>query len=414
MKRNRTEITRRGFLSGAIAALASAATLSGASSKLFGAAAAQSRLGQPEGKTANDAIIMRELGATGIELPVVNMGVMNADMPGLVRAAYDHGMRHFDTAANYQFGRNETMVGSVIRELGARKNVIISTKVHIPQQRRGLAPEESKRKLLEAFEGSLRRLATDYVDILYLHSVSTADDMNEPGAREALAELKKAGKARCIGVSTHSNMADVLHEAARGGFYDVVLTSYNFTLGDDTKLEEAIREAAGKGIGIIAMKTLAGGDRWPNEDTRTEYTRATITSACMKWVLQNKHIGTVIPGFTTYEQLRDDAAVARRIALTEDEKRFLSDNRVKLGMGFCRQCGVCLASCPGGADVPSLVRAHMYAAQYGNLLAARSALAAAEPGRGIEACRSCGTCGARCAHAVDIPRRIEELRSFYC
>jgi predicted aldo/keto reductase-like oxidoreductase len=54
----------------------------------------------------------------------------------------------------------------------------------------------------------------------------------------------------------------------------------------------------------------------------------------------------------------------------------------------------------------------MYAAQYGNLLAAREALDAIEPGRGVEACRSCGDCEARCAHAVDIPRRLEELRMF--
>jgi len=409
MERDRTEITRRGFLSGALAGLASAAALAGAPARLL-SAAPKSKTGTEGRKPSGGEVVRRTLGKTGIELPVVSMGVMNADMPGLVRAAYEMGVRHFDTAANYQFGRNETMVGSVIRELGARDAVTIATKGHTRQQRRGLSAADSKKKLLAAFEGSLRRLATDYVDILYIHDVSSADDMNEPGAREALEEFRRSGRARFVGVSTHTNMADVLEEAASGGFYDVVLASYNFTMADDAKLDAALRNAAAKGVGVVGMKALAGGDRWPNDDTRAGWSRETITRACLKWALRDERVATVIPGFTTREQLELDFSVARDLALTRDEKRFLADNKVKLGMGFCRQCGACLASCPRGADVPSLVRTHMYAAQYGNLFAARAALDAIEPGRGLEACRSCGECEALCAHAVAVPRRIEELK----
>lgn len=409
MEHDRTEITRRGFIAGALAALSSAAALGGVPARALGRSEPKPRRDAGE-KQSGGGAIRRALGKTGIEIPVVSMGVMNADMPGLLRAAYDLGIRHFDTAANYQFGRNETMVGSVIRELGARDKVTIATKGHTRQQRRGLSAEDSKKKLLAAFEGSLRRLGTDYVDILYIHDVSSAEDMNEPGALEALREFKKSGKARLVGVSTHTGMADVLNEAARGGFYDVVLASYNFTMADDEELERAIGNAAKKGIGVIGMKTMAGGDRGPGADTRDGYARETITRACFKWALRDERVTTVIPGFTTREQLELDFSVARDLSLGAEEKRFLADNKVKLGMGFCRQCGACLASCPRGADVPSLVRTHMYAAQYGNLPAAREALDAIEPGRGAEACRSCASCGARCARAVDIPRRIEELK----
>src|SRR5581483_10922288 len=74
------------------------------------------------------ALVQRTLGKTGITLPVVSMGVMNADIPGILRRAYELGIRHFDTAAVYQQGRNEEMVGSVIKELGVRDRVTISTK----------------------------------------------------------------------------------------------------------------------------------------------------------------------------------------------------------------------------------------------------------------------------------------------
>ena len=214
------------------------------------------------------------------------------------------------------------------------------------------------------------------------------------------------------GVSTHAKMADVLNEAARGGFYDVVLASYNVTMADDDALEKALANASEKGIGVVGMKTLAGGGRWPRDDARDGYGDETIMKACFKWALRDERLATVIPGFTTREQLALDFSVARDLSLTAEEKRFLDDGAAKLKMGFCRQCGACLASCPRGADVPSLVRTHMYAAQYGNLLAAREALEAIEPGRGVETCRSCAACGARCAHAVDIPRRVEELRFF--
>jgi len=58
----------------------------------------------------------------------VSMGVMNADVPGILRRSYELGIRHFDTAAVYQNGRNEEMVGIVIKEMGIRDKVVISTK----------------------------------------------------------------------------------------------------------------------------------------------------------------------------------------------------------------------------------------------------------------------------------------------
>ena len=73
--------------------------------------------------------ITRVLGKTGIRIPVVSMGVMNADNPALVKRSFEMGIRHFDTAWGYQKGRNEEMVGSVLKELNAREQVVIATKV---------------------------------------------------------------------------------------------------------------------------------------------------------------------------------------------------------------------------------------------------------------------------------------------
>ena len=79
----------------------------------------------------------------------------------------------------------------------------------------------------------------------------------------------------------------------------------------------------------------------------------------------------------------------------------------------CRRCGTCVASCPKKADIPELLRAQMYAFNYGNPAQARDTLENVSPGRGLDACRACGTCLAICANRVMIGRRIDRLRDAF-
>jgi predicted aldo/keto reductase-like oxidoreductase len=208
-------------------------------------------------------------------------------------------------------------------------------------------------------------------------------------------------------------MADVINEVTRNGFYDVVLTAINFTMADDGALLTAISDAATKGVGVIAMKTMAGGGRWPNPESRRDYTSSTIAKAALKWVLRNENIATSIPGYTNYEHMQEDFSIARDLEYTPEERSFLADNDIKLSMGFCRQCRQCLAGCPAGADIPTLMRVHMYAAQYSNFYHARAILDDMPVKRGLRACMSCAECVADCANTVDIPRRIGELKAIY-
>ncbi len=407
MKREHSEITRRGFLSTAVSCAASAGLLGIAP----GRALAQETVKEQAERQSD--VIYRQLGRTGFRLPVISQGVGYTNNPAVVQASYEAGVRHFDTAANYQFGRNEQMVGRVIKRLGVRDKVNIGTKVHLPAQRRGLSPQQSKKKLLDNFEGSLKRLSTDYVDILYVHEVDDPQEVSDPAIIEALVQLREQKKALAIGISTHSGMAEVINAMIAAGVYDVVLTSINFTMSDDTDLLKAIADAASKGIGVIGMKVMAGGTRWPNPDTRRDYSSETIARAGLKWVLRNDNITTVIPGYDSYEHLNQDFSVAFDLELTPEEKNFLSDNSIKLGMGFCRQCRKCLASCPHDADIPTLMRTHMYAAQYGNFQLARATLDGIPRESGLQACRICTECVAACANSVDINRRIDELKLMY-
>lgn len=404
----RTDLSRRAFLAKTASGFASAGLLTGLPAGIL---AQETAPGDTE-QTSTE-VIHRTLGRTGISSPIISMGVMNANNPEIVQASYEIGIRHFDTAATYQYGRNEQMVGGVIQHLGVRDKVTIGTKIFSGSQRRGLESQEVVDKLVTDCEASLKRLKSDYVDILYIHNVDNADTVKDSAIIEGVNKLKEQKKIRFAGVSTHSQMADVINAVVEGGFYDIVLTAINFTMANDGELLGAIEHAAAKGVGIVAMKTLAGGGRWPDPETRKKYTGSTIARAALKWVLRNENIATSIPGFTNYEHMREDFSVVHGLEYTDEERAFLEDNEITLGMGFCRQCRKCLASCPRDADIPNLMRTHMYVAQYANFDQARVTLDEISADRGLAACGSCSDCTARCVNNVDIGGRIAELKLVY-
>jgi hypothetical protein len=197
------------------------------------------------------------------------------------------------------------------------------------------------------------------------------------------------------------------------GEYDAVLTAINFTMADDTELMNSIEKAAKAGIAVVAMKTMAGGANWPNPESRRNYDEQTVTRAALKWVMNNENIATSIPGFTNYQHLSDDIEIAYNLDYAPDERKLLEDNNIKLSMGFCRQCRKCLASCPHNSEIPTLMRIHMYAAQYADFYLARQTLDELPKNRGLQACTSCDTCLAECANSVNIPEKINELKLMY-
>ncbi|MBX2843518.1 MAG: aldo/keto reductase [Flammeovirgaceae bacterium] len=110
-----------------------------------------------------------------------------------------------------------------------------------------------KDKIKTSVEGSLKRTKTDYFDILMCpHGANCAEEVQVPEINETFDELKKEGKVRYLGVSSHNDPAGVLRAAADTGKYDVVMCAYNVINGG--YLEDAIRHAYDNGVGVIAMK----------------------------------------------------------------------------------------------------------------------------------------------------------------
>ena len=352
-------------------------------------------------------IIKRKLGKTDIEIPIVSMGVMNADNPAVVQESYKLGIRFFDTARGYQQGRNEEMVGKVIKDLGVRNQVYIQTKGHAPSVKQGTA-EERKRALLDEISKSLAALQMDYVDIFLVHGPNI-DQLTDPPVKEALAEIKKQKKARYVGLSTHMDQANVINAAVKEGIYDTITTSFNFTMAQDTALMDAIRNAVKAGVGIIAMKSQASGRRGPGAPEGPPVNQ----TAALKWVLRNPEITTAIPGYTNFDHMKEDFSVASSLDFTSEEKKFLAEKNLQASVQFCRQCETCRPTCPNGVDIPTLMRTHMYAAKYGNFVHARATLDEIAAGASLKNCADCSDCKAKCANYVSIAGNIRDLKAMY-
>jgi hypothetical protein len=389
-------LNRRNFLKTSLTGLAAVGAVPAAvKAAAFGAA-----LGGPEAAAGKP--IVRTLGKTGLKIPVVSMGVMNADNPAVVEAALETGIVMLDTAHGYQRGRNEQMIGQVVK--GRRRDsYMIFTKVPGPQKERsmqGLSGEPLQRACLDLFDISLQRLGLDHVEVLYLHNNSTAEQVQNPDIIEALQKAKKSGKARFIGITTHSNEPAVIRATMEAKAYDVILTAYNFGQDHAAEIRKAVAEAAAAGLGIVAMKTQAGV-YWDKEKQQPINMRAAL-----KWVLNDPNVATAIPGFTTFDQLKEDWSVVSDITLTPQELKDLRLGEQVSGL-YCQQCGQCLAGCPKGLPIPDLMRGYMYAYGYRNLGLAHELVGSLDFAE--NPCGSCASCSAVCAKGFDIADRVRDI-----
>jgi uncharacterized protein len=341
-------------------------------------------------------LLKRKLGATGIEIPVVSMGVMRADNPQLVRAALAAGMVHLDTAHGYQKGRNEEMLGEVLKGY-KRDAFVIATKV--PAE--GGEGKAAVTSWLKKLDTSLQRLQMDHVDIIYLHSAESRNDVLNPAMLEALQTAKSSGRAAHVGVSTHRNEPEVLDASVESGVIEVVLTAINFTQGHRVALQQAITNAGKAGIGVVAMKTMAGGFR---DKERKQPINCT---AALKWALQNPYVSTAIPGITSFDILAENARVNEGIDLTEEEREALAIGPSE-GSLYCDGCNVCVEGCPHRLPIPDFMRSYMYTYGYRDLAMARDLLHTL-PLKEVK-CGSCASCPATCAKGFDVATRIMDVR----
>lgn len=141
----------------------------------------------------------------------------------LVRSAIHAGIDFIDTALMYGPYRSEELIGEVVKELGCRNDVVLATKIGPKFIDGKMQMDNSPAFIRTEVDAALKRLQTDYIDLMYLHYPDEHTPKDE--AVGVLNELKNAGKIRAIGVSNFS--ADQLAEGNKDGYIDVFQGQYN-------------------------------------------------------------------------------------------------------------------------------------------------------------------------------------------
>ncbi len=196
------------------------------------------------------------LGKTGVRIPIMILGLGSRFMAAdedkglqILETALNSGLYYWDTAANYKNDQqfSEERIGKILSPI--RSKIFLSTKVG---ERKA---DEAKRTV----ETSLKRLNTDYIDLYQIHSITTEDEVKQFGAPDGvlpvLQKFREEGVIRHIGFTGHTS-ASAMKLAAEMYDFDTMLIALNHQQKDQSFEEQPVPFAAGKGMGVLAMKVI--------------------------------------------------------------------------------------------------------------------------------------------------------------
>jgi aryl-alcohol dehydrogenase-like predicted oxidoreductase len=308
---------------------------------------------------ANFFLEKRRVPGADISVPFATVGVMmfgkrvaEPEARRIVDRALDLGLNFFDTADAYQSGGSEEMLGRVLK--GRRDRCVVSTKVgnrRFEGKREGL----SRRTILEAIDGSLARLGTDYVDVYYLHAPDYNVAIEE--TLEALAEIVRAGKARWPGLSNFGawQSLEILHLCEENGWPRPVVSQMIYNpLVRQIELEH-VRFCRRYEVFLTVFNPLAAGlltGKYANLDDQTKGSRfvdnpnyqkrfwsermfqgmlglnriaqeegMSLTHLTLAWIRQTGNADNILLGPSTYEQFEDCFAAGEKTISADGMKK---------------------------------------------------------------------------------------------
>jgi len=335
-----------------------------------------------------DNVAYRVLGKTDLKVSPVGSGVGIEPDPEVIARAIDLGVNYFDTARGYGNGKSEQITGAALK--GKRQKVILATKTD----------GRTKADIVNDMDESLKTLNTDYVDIWHLHSRDTADTITDE-AVEACEMLKKQGKTRFIGVSTHDVNA-VADSILKIDKFDVVQTTYSYAIGGAPLRREAIAKLYAAGVGVVAMKVIiAVAGFVPRDVTLPEEGPL----AALKWVLLNPAISTTVPYMKNIDELEMNVRAMKEAYTPQDEKMLYTRNE-DIRPFYCRMCYACKGKCPNGVPITDELRFLAYNDFGGDIHQARNSFRRLPEGIRSVRCGDCTACAVECPNGVDVRNRL--------
>ncbi len=348
-------VDRREFLQAGVAASAVGAAVT------VGPAAAVAA----DDKTNQNKPVLpkRVLGKTGVEVTLLTQGTVGqpSALDRLLRVAYHEGVRYFDTAEGYK--NAETVFAKWFAAAPeVRKTIFLATKSGVG------TPGD----MLKKVDARLARLGTDYLDLLFFHGLSTGqkDWPKSREMKEAIEAIKKTGKVKFVGFSTHDvTIAQQLQAAAEGGFVDVIMLKFNPWLEKESALNKALDACHKANIGLVSMKQIAGQALKVTQEKVPTLKEKNLTPAqgLLHAIWTDERFSASCVTMRNNDQTSENADAARRfVPLNLAELTELRDAILAAGPTLCPNCdGRCALAGGTKARLDDLTRFYTYHEDHG-------------------------------------------------
>jgi predicted aldo/keto reductase-like oxidoreductase len=314
----------------------------------------------------------RTFGKTGENVSILSLGGVLGIYDQLIfRQAIKMGVTYWDTADSYGRGNNEKAIGKYFAKFPSdRKKVFLVTK----------ASTSDPQKLTEKLNASLQRMNTSYIDMYFIHSVSDVKDELTNEVKAWAEKAKAKGKIRFFGFSAHKNMENSMLAAAKLGWIDGIMMSYNYRLMVKNEMRRAVDACVKAGIGLTAMKTQAAfsanfyasiGSKTDDALKLTENFLKkgyTAEQANLKVVWENPNIASICSAMPNMTILQANVAAAlNKKKLSEGDKQRLEQYARQTAPCYCAGCAnICESAVDLDVPISDILRYSMYNHSYGD------------------------------------------------
>ncbi len=313
---------------------------------------------------AQKSVPTRPFGNTGANVSILSLGGMFniASNQMLMKQAINWGVTYWDTADCYQRG-SENGIGKYFKKYPEdRQRVFLVSK----------SDSRTPKGMTKLLDRSLKKMKTDYIDLYFVHGIYSIDELDK-SIKKWAEKVKAAGKIRFFGFSTHSNMEACMLEAARLGWIDGIMMTYNYRLMHTDRMQRAVDACVKAGIGMTAMKTQGGGSVKTDTDTELKMAGQFLQNgfsdaqAKLMAVWQNPNISSICSQMPNMTILMSNVAAAMgRTQLSSNDRKLLQQYAQETHADYCAGCAaICESAITGEVPVGKVMRYLMYSRSYG-------------------------------------------------
>lgn len=356
-------------------------------------------------------IQLSRLGMGNMRLPRVNndsKGAIDYDAAKkMIDSAMANGVNYYDTAYVYHEQTSENFLGKALKDY-FRDSYYLATKFYI----------RSNPDYKAVFEEQLAKLQTDYIDFYLIHCLmdDSYDEYVNSGCIEYFLEMKKEGKIKYLGFSSHASPA-VLKKFAQHHDWDFVqiqLNYFDWKYGTAKEEYEILKDL---NISIMVMEPIRGGRLSQLSDEAEQILKEakpqwSISSWALRWVMSLDQVQVVLSGMTKPIHMEDNLKTVNDFTpLTEEEKDILMkacEVHKKYLSIPCTGCRYCCDDCPSQINIPEVLGIYNRFKVEG--LGELKALKTIDSMGGPLDCISCGMCTHHCPQSIDIPSIMSKLQ----